>query len=1488
MNLSHKLTFSLASLILLLAFAAVPAMAHIDGETGETGHLSTDAAAHTPHPVVKSVTLKGAAADGYIKRGVFMLDFTFEPASTTNEVALPRITTLGTSNELAAMFGNVASPHADGGVSGDLAAGIPADWVVTRITKNSDTSYTAEILASGAAGVFVLGIAQAALAEDTPNTGDAAIGAVYTKPDTDPDEPAVVDGDETNPAKVRINLDITAPLFTNETTEATIDPTAPVVSPILPNRAPLDDKWEHPFDLTFYVRDDMSNIIDFTFEAEPNKVSFSGEGGTGMKMGTGDGEASSTQYGVTVTPRRDVNISDGEEITITIKLSDKADNEGMITAKVKLKKHTATVAPPPGETDRTEPTVTITSAKGTGTDADKVIFTFVFTEAITTTGDNAFTIADISVSNAPTLVASNLATTDNTTFKLKVTPQNDKFPVKVSFKSGAKIGDAANNVLVAAELAKTNTFTPEGVLGVEIDAPAALEFGTLTFTFTFAEEPAEADTDGNLPSGAFTVNDVRASNAEPLVASNLRKLLEEPDADESEEIVYELTVTPKDPTKPVRVQLLARSVSNGGAGTTDDPLLIAGEVDATWSPAVIVDTPPDTIMIPANSYVVVVRDKDAASGIGGLAFRSDVMVREWPDMPDLERLFYTGTAGIILGGGGGGALIVKQAGDATATGYVALAPGTVGISEVMWGIDANFLGNPALNAYAGSQWIELHNLNTTDAEVALSWKTGRAITNDNTITGNLAAPVLDVVTNFFHDRPGNARWEVPGSSGASLTGTDFVSMARKGTFNLGSQDGGQYNKRYTRTGGAVKSRDGRNRDQWEAASTTYISLRTVRTDGDDVLYKYIGTPGRANTASVESQPHIRAGRTGIPTNDVMISEVGNSAKNEYDWIELKGAANKNLRNYMISIVTSNTSDVPLIQFPANDNAKIAANGVFLILKTDPANDPNHPIAANGYNVDLSAEAQQPGTPNSPVRYKVMSSLNLPNDGKFVLILRKPDNHEGQRSGQDGGKGVAETGSADLDKIVDVGGWDDNLARNSYPNAVSSTSVWPLYAFRDIRGFTNNSFAQNTVHQRNRNTTNDGASGIGAQDNNNGKTAFGDRGWTGVGYRRDVDSTLAQHGGTPGYPNGASLGAGDTIRAAVYISEMMYADARNGSLPQWIELRNSSNTVGADLNNWRLTIRNHADAEMHEDNGWDGKVEGSVLLRDLKIKPNGSVLITSRKGPRSDVHLAESEIFNLWPSHKGAFGMKTINSDVINTYGFKITLHANGHEGDRNKWQLVDEVGNLAALDATDRRGNNDRFDMPRWMWPDGKTAAGTRISVARRNALGGTKATGFTLVDGKEESGWILSNMDDRTHLIDNVYYGHMDDMSTPGQTVGQPLPVSLSYFRPTLEDGKVTIRWTTESELDNAGFNILRSEIRNGEFTQVNEQMIQGKGTTAERSNYKWVDTTAKPGAVYYYQIEDVSFAGEHTKLATTKLKGLISAKGKLTTQWGDLKNLR
>ncbi len=866
--------------------------------------------------------------------------------------------------------------------------------------------------------------------------------------------------------------------------------------------------------------------------------------------------------------------------------------------------------------------------------------------------------------------------------------------------------------------------------------------------------------------------------------------------------------------------------------------------------------PDGTITIPANSFVLVVRNDDASQpGAGGLHFRSDVNTVEWQNMPDLEELFSRTSEH------GGGALVLEGTG---------LTVGSVGISEIMWALDESYFGNEV--AESASQWIELHNLNSSEVNVTLKVLRGlETLETANGITGDLAVPIIDAVTNFFDNRPGFAAWTVKGSSGDSVQARNFVSMGRI----LPVVD--NKNVAYANANGSrYSNRDGRNDSNWSASTTTY---RTARTSGN-IDFDYIGTPGRVNTFTPATQPHLKDTRTSVPSNGILINEVANrsDANKQYEWLELYNISSSeiNLRNYRVSMVTAVDTDQALLDFPTNDNAKVASGGVLLIVASDPADDQDHPLAV-GYNVDKSDAGQAPGALNSPVQYKVMEFKNggLPDGGEFVLIVRKPDNLEDK---SEAGKGPAELGIADLDKIVDIAGYHSDLDKSNYSNPVSSTELWPLRNFKPP--FTTlNRFDTDTVHYRQFAETNDGRSGVGASENKNeaGKAAFQGAGFTGIGYKRSITGGNA-YGGTPGYVNSALKSKDAVITDHVYISEIMYADGANGSLPQWIELRNPSKTVGADLNNWRLTIVNH-DSTDDEGGLWEGKGEASIQLKDLKIKPNSSVLITSRKGPQREVFLPNADIFALYPTHRNTFGMTTPGDDVINPYGFKITLHANAHDTNKkSEWQLVEEIGNLAAPES-DRRGNRERFDPVSWSWPQANTEDGDRISVARVIHRDGP-------VDGSMIGAWRLSSDDTRTNAIDYVYYGHKDDISTPGQTYRSPLPVNLSFFRPTLEDGKVVIRWTTESELDNAGFNILRSDTRNGKFQQVNGKLIQGKGTTGERSIYKWIDTSAKLGTIYYYQIEDISFAGERQTLQTTKLKGLISAKNKLPLRWGELKS--
>ncbi len=95
-------------------------------------------------------------------------------------------------------------------------------------------------------------------------------------------------------------------------------------------------------------------------------------------------------------------------------------------------------------------------------------------------------------------------------------------------------------------------------------------------------------------------------------------------------------------------------------------------------------------------------------------------------------------------------------------------------------------------------------------------------------------------------------------------------------------------------------------------------------------------------------------------------------------------------------------------------------------------------------------------------------------------------------------------------------------------------------------------------------------------------------------------------------------------------------------------------------------------------------------------------------------------------------------------------------------------------------------------------------------------------------------------------------------QYTGCEVLVTLSYFAADPADAQVVLRWETESEVENAGFNIYRSESIDGPFTQINESLIPAQGTPTEGAFYEFTDTDVQNRKTYYYKLEDIDFSGE------------------------------
>ncbi len=329
---------------------------------------------------------------------------------------------------------------------------------------------------------------------------------------------------------------------------------------------------------------------------------------------------------------------------------------------------------------------------------------------------------------------------------------------------------------------------------------------------------------------------------------------------------------------------------------------------------------------------------------------------------------------------------------------------------------------------------------------------------------------------------------------------------------------------------------------------------------------------------------------------------------------------------------------------------------------------------------------------------------------------------------------------------------------------------------------------------------------------------------------------------------------------IMITEIM-VDTGDGRLPQWIEL---SNVSGAEVSlaGWSLMVTNSED---------DADVVGSSLSIDLSSamlgisehegnKGKGKTLLLVGGTARSSSNLSES-------MEKGRAMDVSDQLDETGRYAFISPMAF--------MIALIppQETGVLAYSDTAGNLGADAAWDIP--MSENG------RSSLIRREMLDDGMAT-----MGTSANGWVLASS---TSLVSGptTWYGSDEDAGTPGYDNGGPLPVELSHFRPARDAaGAVVITWSTQSELNNAGFFIKRSQQRDGQFEVINTTLIAGAGTTSEKQFYTYTDTTAQPNVVYYYQIEDVSLDGNRQTLTNgIRLKGHIGAAGKLTTTWGDLK---
>jgi hypothetical protein len=95
-------------------------------------------------------------------------------------------------------------------------------------------------------------------------------------------------------------------------------------------------------------------------------------------------------------------------------------------------------------------------------------------------------------------------------------------------------------------------------------------------------------------------------------------------------------------------------------------------------------------------------------------------------------------------------------------------------------------------------------------------------------------------------------------------------------------------------------------------------------------------------------------------------------------------------------------------------------------------------------------------------------------------------------------------------------------------------------------------------------------------------------------------------------------------------------------------------------------------------------------------------------------------------------------------------------------------------------------------------------------------------------------------------------------------LPVELISLVAIAGNEKVTLKWTTASEVNNLGFIIKRAQSVNGPYLEIaaytNYKELEGSGNTSQETNYVFSDKSVFNGVTYWYELIDVDVNGIQT----------------------------
>ncbi len=155
----------------------------------------------------------------------------------------------------------------------------------------------------------------------------------------------------------------------------------------------------------------------------------------------------------------------------------------------------------------------------------------------------------------------------------------------------------------------------------------------------------------------------------------------------------------------------------------------------------------------------------------------------------------------------------------------------------------------------------------------------------------------------------------------------------------------------------------------------------------------------------------------------------------------------------------------------------------------------------------------------------------------------------------------------------------------------------------------------------------------------------------------------------------------------------------------------------------------------------------------------------------------------------------------------------------------------------------DEMDCSAGGWFGGSNSP--KLSMERKHpALGGNLS-----------SSWASNNTTKRNGL-DAAGAAMNATPAQPNSIFDSSLPVELELFSAVWQQGVVLLTWRVQSQVNNQGYKILKSEQESGPFCCISG-LIPGAGTTAQQQEFQFRDDRVAANKMYWYQLQQFDFSG-------------------------------